>query len=166
MGAGQRVYTYVSFSSQNITSFIGSKTLQIHLNSPLQFSENHNLVRSDPDYLKPKLTAFSCQVLLQGSRFGKINFSLTKKAIKFNSKTIHDGNSRCGNQKTILIIAGSRFLLLSKIKLFATVFECFQLKIIVTKCSILDVTTRFSLLLQYLAKQLFTWCKQLTSSSI
>ena len=156
MGAGQKVYTYVSFSSQNITSFIGSKSLQIYQSSPLQFTENHNSVRSEPDYLKPKLTVFSCQVLLQRSRFGKINFSLTKNPIKFNSKTIHDGNSRCGNQKPILIIAGSRFLLLSKIKLFATVFECFQLKIIVTKCSTLDVTTRFDLLLQYLAKQLFT----------
>ena len=145
MGAGQKVYTYVSFSSQNITSFIGSKTLQIYQSSPLQFTENHNSVRSEPDYLKPKLTVFSCQVLLQRSRFGKINFSLTKNPIKFNSKTIHDGNSRCGNQKTIFIIAGSSFLLLSKIKLFATVFECFQQKIIVTKPSILDVTTRFGL---------------------
>ena len=30
MGAGKKVYTYVSFSSQNISSFLGSKTLQIH----------------------------------------------------------------------------------------------------------------------------------------
>ena len=30
MGAGQKVYAYVSFSSQNISSFMSSKTLQIH----------------------------------------------------------------------------------------------------------------------------------------
>ena len=29
MGAGQNVYTYVSFSSQNISNFMGSKTLTI-----------------------------------------------------------------------------------------------------------------------------------------
>ena len=35
------------------------------LSSPLQFSEYHNLVRVDPDYLKRKLTAFSYQLSLQ-----------------------------------------------------------------------------------------------------
>ena len=30
MRAGWKVYTYVSFSSQNISSFMGSETLQIH----------------------------------------------------------------------------------------------------------------------------------------
>ena len=39
----------------------------------------------------------------------------------------------------IYYIAGSSLLLSSKTELFATVVECFQLKIIVTKSSILDV---------------------------
>ena len=30
MGAYEKVCTYVSFSSQNISTFMGSKTLQIH----------------------------------------------------------------------------------------------------------------------------------------
>ena len=36
-----------------------------HLSSLLQFSQNHNLVRADLDYLQRKLMAFSCQLLLQ-----------------------------------------------------------------------------------------------------
>ena len=30
MGAGKKVYTYVSFSSQNNSNFMGLKILQIH----------------------------------------------------------------------------------------------------------------------------------------
>ena len=30
MGAGWKVYTYVSFSSKNISNLMGPKTLQIH----------------------------------------------------------------------------------------------------------------------------------------
>ena len=35
-----------------------------HLSSTLQFSDNQNLVRADPDCLHRKLTAFSCKLLL------------------------------------------------------------------------------------------------------
>ena len=38
-----------------------------HLSSRVHVSENQNLVRVDPDYLKRKLTAFSCQLLLQAA---------------------------------------------------------------------------------------------------
>ena len=40
MDAGQNVYTYVSFSSQNISNFMGSKTLTI------EFLNNKVLQRS------------------------------------------------------------------------------------------------------------------------
>ena len=35
-----------------------------HLSSTLQFSDNQNLIRADPDCLHRKLTAFSCKLLL------------------------------------------------------------------------------------------------------
>ena len=49
------------------------------------------------------------------------------------------GAALYGNYKIIFTIAGSNLLISSKIELFLTVAEGFQLQIIATKSSILDV---------------------------
>ena len=45
MGAGKKVYTYVSFSSQNISNFMGSKTLQIHCYYRISQEQSSSTVR-------------------------------------------------------------------------------------------------------------------------
>ena len=44
-----------------------------YLSNPLQFSETHNLVWADRDYLQRKLMAFICQLLLQNYCYKVVN---------------------------------------------------------------------------------------------
>ena len=77
-----------------------------HLSNSLQFSENRKLVRLDPVYCQRKLTTViyctkSFILCWKGSRFGKINFGLTKKPSNSIQKLLMTEANLYGNNKII-----------------------------------------------------------------
>ena len=92
------------------------------MSSPLQFSENHNLVRADQSYWQRKLTDVD-----KGPGLAKLVLFGKKKQPKLIQKLSMTEKAFGGNYKIIFTIAGSSFLVSFKIELFATVVEGLQM---------------------------------------
>ena len=94
-----------------------------HLSSLLQFSENHNLVRADPDYLQRKFNRFQLSTIVtkgsildvgKGPNLAKLIFVWQKKNPSNSiQKLFMMETALHGNCKIIFTIAGSSLLLSS-----------------------------------------------------